>query len=146
MPGTPETGLYLAFDYGERRIGVAVGNRWNRQARPLTVVTHKASPPWKELQELVGEWQPQALVVGLPLHHDATEQEITRKARAFAAELETRCGIPAKTVDERWTSRDAASRLKAARHDEGIKRRLKKGDKDSVAAQLILRDYLGTLP
>lgn len=146
MPDTPDTGLYLAFDYGERRIGVAVGNRWSRQARPLCVLTHKALPPWSQLQELIAEWRPQALVVGLPLQHDGTEQAITGKARAFAAELEKHCGLAVATVDERWTSTDAASRLKAARHEGKIKRRLKKGDKDSMAAQLILQDYLGALP
>lgn len=137
-----ETGLYLAFDYGERRIGVAIGNRWSGEARPLATLTSPNGPDWLAIERLVAEWQPQGLVVGMPYERDGTNQAMTKRVRAFVLALEARTRLPVHTVDERWSSTAASSRLREARRSGEMSRRVRKGDDDAVAAQLILQDYL----
>jgi len=141
-----ETGLFLAFDYGERRIGVAIGNRWSAEARPLTTLTSATEPDWQAIERLVAEWQPQGLVVGMPYERDGSSQVMAERVRAFVETLEARTRLPVHTVDERWSSTAAASRLREARRSGEMGRRVRKGDDDAVAAQLILQDYLGAEP
>ena len=107
MPGTPEDSA-LAFDVGTRVIGVAIGNRLSGSARALTTL---APDDWARLDALVAEWRPDALVVGLPLTLDGAEQPMSRRARAFATQLEQRYQRPTHLVDERNTSREAARRI-----------------------------------
>jgi putative Holliday junction resolvase len=136
------SGCVLGFDYGARRIGVASGNRISQSARPLpALLSRKGEPDWSRIDTLLAEWQPDALVVGLPLTLDGGEQAITRGARAFADTLGQRSGLPVHLVDERHTSQEAARRF-AAQRASGSARRRDAENIDSVAAAVILESWL----
>jgi len=124
----PERGArtVLAFDFGLKRIGVAVGEPELGTAHPLAAVSR-----FGQIQSLVEEWQPAALVVGLPTSAQGEPHAMTREAERFARRLEKRFRLPVARVDERFTSVEAESRLRG----------LKKKAVDSVAAQLILEQY-----
>ena len=108
MPGTPET--ILAFDFGLRRIGVAVGQQITDSANPLTVVANGTrGPDWPHIARLINEWRPARLIVGMPLHADGGGSEIADSVREFVADLE-RFGIDVVTVDERYSSLEAQHR------------------------------------
>jgi len=132
-------GTVLAFDFGEKRIGTAVGETASGMAHPLTTI-HAADKQrrYAAITALINEWRPAQLVVGLPSHMDGTEHEISRLARKFAGELTRRFGLPVALVDERLTSAAAESSL----GESGIARHKRKAMVDSVAAQHILQDYL----
>lgn len=134
----------LAFDFGLRRIGIAVGNRLSGQARSLTTLHHHHNPDWNEISQLVNEWRPDALVVGLPLQEDGSEQPITRQARRFMAELAQRFNLPVHAVDERFSSAEAEERIRAERASGARKQRVNKGDADAMAAQVILETWLAS--
>lgn len=146
MPATPDgnpapaTGSLLAFDVGTRLIGVAIGNSLTTSARALAAV---ASGDWKRIDSLVGEWQPDRFVVGLPLTQDGGEQPMTRLAREFARALERRYARPVDLVDERHTSREAARRF-AARRANGTAKRKHAADIDAVAAEIILENWFAS--
>lgn len=132
------SGTILAFDFGEKRIGVAVGNLELGMAHPLaTVNEEKTVARFNRIADLVEEWQPALLVVGLPTHADGTEHELTKLSRRFARRLEGRFGIKTVFVDERYTSISAGEALREA----GVKSRKQKSALDQVAAQLILQSY-----
>jgi len=116
----------LAFDFGSKRIGVAVGEPELRTAHPLPAVSR-----FEEIQSLISEWQPAALVVGRPTSVQGVPHNMTKQAEDFARRLEKRFKLPVARVDERYTSVEAESRLRG----------LKKKAVDSVAAQLILEQY-----
>ena len=127
---------YLAFDYGHKRIGVAVGQDLTCSASALTTLkTRNNSPPWDEISALIQTWQPQAFVVGLPYHQDGSESAVTQAARRFGNQLQGRYQLPVYWIDERLTSSEA-ERILAER---GV--RSKKEDVDKVAAQLILQSW-----
>lgn len=129
----------LGFDFGTKRIGVAVGQTVTGTARPLAVLAAKQGvPAWESVRALLETWQPEALVVGIPLNMDGSEQPLTLAARAFAAALETKFNLPVYGMDERLTSVDARARI----FDEGGYKALKNASIDSVAAQLILQNWL----
>jgi putative Holliday junction resolvase len=131
----------LAFDFGARRIGVAVGTTRLRTARPLTTIdTERNDQRFAAIAALIAEWQPDRLVVGLPLHADGTPHEMTARARRFAHQLEGRTGLPVVQVDERHTTELARSALQA----DGRGGREHRALRDAVAAQLILQAYLDT--
>lgn len=138
MTGAPQ-GVFLAFDYGTRRIGVAIGDAVTRAARPLGAVAED----WQAIEGLLAEWHPRACVVGLPLGRDDEEQAITQRARAFARELQSRFAGPVHLCDERYSSRSALDDLRQARASGAMNRRVRKGDKDSAAARVILEQWLG---
>ena len=130
----------LGFDYGARRIGVAVGNRLSG-ARALDVVANGAQgPDWVRIGALLREWHPQLLLVGLPLTMDGVEQRNSQAARAFAAELTQRYGLPAQLVDERLSSREASQRF-AARRASGQAKRKHAAALDAVAAEIIIENW-----
>lgn len=136
------TGCVLGFDYGKRRIGVASGNRISQSASPLPILmVSDGEPDWARVDALLATWRPDALVVGLPLTLDGGEQSITRAARAFAAALEARSGLPVHLFDERHTSQEAAQRF-AARRAAGSARRRDAANIDSLAAAVILEGWL----
>lgn len=137
---TPRT--YLCFDYGQRRIGVAVGTTLTRTARPLPTVANLNRPDWPSIDKLVGEWRPAAMIVGLPLDEQGHDQAITGPARRFAARLQQRFGLPAHLADERYSSRAADDELRQARASGRKTRRLRKGDRDAEAARVILEQWL----
>ncbi|MDJ0861433.1 MAG: Holliday junction resolvase RuvX [Gammaproteobacteria bacterium] len=126
--------VLLAFDFGAKRIGVAVGQSVTASARPLrTVRVSGRRPDWAAITDLVRTWQPTCLVVGLPLNMDGTEQETTHYARRFGRQLEARYHLPVHWVDERLSSVEAQNRLRTqGRPDDEV---------DPVAAQLILETW-----
>ncbi|MEE8286190.1 MAG: Holliday junction resolvase RuvX [Gammaproteobacteria bacterium] len=125
----------LAFDYGEKNIGVAVGQTLTGTANPLeTIRVAGSSPDWDAISRMVKTWKPDALVVGLPLNMDGTEQKVTRRARRFSDQLSGRYRLPVHLVDERLTTREARDRL-AAEGRAG-------SDDHPVAAQIILESWL----
>jgi putative Holliday junction resolvase len=129
----------LGFDFGTRRIGVALGQELTRTARPLTTLqTPNRAIDWDGLTRLIEEWRADAFVVGLPLHMDGTEHELTQLARRFGNRLAGRYNRPVFFVDERLTSDEAGRRLA----EEGRGGRAHKGAIDAVAAQLILQSWL----
>lgn len=135
----PSSETVLAFDYGERYLGVAVGDTGVGVAHPLaTVEATGAERRFAAIAELVREWQPARLVVGLPLALDGAEQEITRQVRRFARRLEGRFGLPVVLQDERLSSTEAESRLRAI----GRGGRRGKALTHPVAAQVVLQAYL----
>ena len=139
----------LGFDYGKRRIGVAVGQELTGTASPLeTVRAKEGKPDWPAITRLIQDWQANALVVGLPLNMDDTEQEMTRAARRFANQLKGRYHLPVFMTDERLTS-VAAEYMLDENPIDGQKKRprsqrqAKKREAliDQVAAQLILTTF-----
>ena len=136
-----KTGTVLAFDFGEKRIGVAVGDTAVGIAHPLTTINAADKQRrFAAIAALVGEWQPSQMVVGLPAHLDGTEHELSRLSRKFARDLAARFGLPVEFVDERLTSVAAELSLAAA----GVAPRKRKSRVDQVAAQEILQDYFDT--
>jgi putative Holliday junction resolvase len=136
----------IGFDYGARRIGVALGNRISGSARALDVVGNGAGgPDWKRIETLIREWRPDAVLVGLPLTLDSGEQSNSHAARAFAAEMQTRHRLPAIMVDERLSSREAAHRF-AARRASGTAKRKDAAGLDAVAAEVIVEQWLREQP
>jgi putative Holliday junction resolvase len=132
-------GALLAFDFGTRRIGIAVGDWETRLAHPLEVIDAEDNDTrFGRIAALIAEWHPTELVVGLPLSMVGEEHELTRRARRFANQLSGRFGVPVALVDERLTSFDAGLRLR----DAGVKGRARKGLDDALAAQQILQDLL----
>jgi putative holliday junction resolvase len=135
-------GTLLAFDYGRRRIGVAVGNTLTRQARALvTLDAGESGPDWTRIAALIGEWQPARLVVGVPYNDAAPGDTIAAEAQRFARRLHGRFGLPVETVDERLSSAAAHERLKAERR-AGRRGQIARQDIDSAAAAVILQDWL----
>ncbi len=135
LPGMPE-GTVLAFDFGEKRIGVATGETLLGSAHPLTVIHAQSNDErFAAIGKLIDEWRPVQLVVGLPTHADGTPHEMTRLAQKFGERLHRRFALPVGFADERLTSYDAETRLReTGRNSKAAKPLL-----DAVAAQLILQ-------
>ena len=118
----------LAFDFGLKRIGVAVGNTLIRQAQPLHVIDEATNDgKFDAISQLIAEWQPQRVIVGLPLHPDGAEHEMSVRCRRFANQIHGRFGVETVLVDERYTSA-----VLTQRRDQRI---------DHEAAALILQQY-----
>ncbi len=127
----------IGFDYGTRWIGVAVGQTLTRQATPLHAIK---TNDWAAIEKLLGEWQPQLFIVGLPRNMRGEDQQITRRALRFARQLEGRFRIPARLVDERLTTREAY--LIAIENE----RKKSKTEIDCLAAALITESWLENHP
>jgi putative Holliday junction resolvase len=139
MPGMHET--ILAFDFGLRRIGVAVGQQVTGSANPLGVINNGDSgPDWNRITKLHEEWQPARLVVGMPSHADGSRAPIADDVDSFIKAL-GRFELPIETVDERFTSTEAAAILKFERA-MGRRKRIKKEHLDSTSAVLIAESWL----
>ena len=123
---------FLAFDFGTRRIGVATGNTLLRRASPLRTVAAENDARFAAIAQLIHDWQPDALVVGVPFHPDGAEHENTLRARRFARQLHGRFRLPVHEVDERYSTTEALS--------DGAK------DADAASAVIILEQYLRSLP
>lgn len=129
----------LGFDFGTRSIGVAIGQEITGSAQPLRALkANDGVPNWDEIQKLLTEWQPDLVIVGLPLNMDGTDQEITVRARKFGNRLHGRFGKPVEFKDERLTTTDARARL----FERGGYRALEKGSVDGVSAQLIVEAWM----
>ena len=125
------TRSFLAFDFGLKRTGVAAGNSLLRQATPLTTVAAVGDARFAPIGKLIAEWQPDALVVGIPVHPDGAPHDNTRRAQRFARQLHGRFGLPVHEVDERYSTTEAAA---------GGAR-----DLDAASAAVILDQYLRSL-
>jgi putative Holliday junction resolvase len=136
--------VVLAFDFGEKRIGAACGDTISRTAAPLQAVpAGRGGPRWEVIDSLMRDWQPAIVVVGLPYNVDDSESGMTSAARGFAAEVERRYAVRVALVDERYSSLEAASRLKEARESGLRKRRVARADVDAAAACVILERWFG---
>jgi putative Holliday junction resolvase len=134
-------GTIIAFDFGLRRIGVAVGQTVTGSATALDVVSFADRPDWQTISSILSEWKPAALVVGLPLAEDGGETDMSKGARRFGRQLEGRYAIPVFFEDERLTSFGAEQRFVDSRSRGGMRRK----DavlKDAIAAQIILENWL----
>ena len=123
---------FLGFDFGLKRVGVASGNSLTRAAQPLRTVAAEGEARFQLIARLIAEWQPQALVVGVPLHPDGAAHDNTRRAQRFARQLGGRFRLPVHEVDERYSTTEALA--------GGA------GDVDAASAAIILEQYLRTLP
>jgi putative Holliday junction resolvase len=130
VPNTQQ--MFLALDYGLKRTGVAVGNRMLRTATPQGTIAAEGDARFAKIAERLKEWQPDALVVGVPTHSDGGEHENTLRARKFARQLRGRFGLQVHEVDERYTTTEA--------HSLGAR------DADAAAAAIILEQFLRSLP
>lgn len=122
---------FLAFDFGLKRIGVAAGNSLTRQATPLRTIAAEGDARFAAIGALIAEWQPDALIVGVPVHPDGTPHDNTRRAQRFARQLHGRFRLPVHEVDERYSTTEAAA--------SGAR------DLDAASAAIILDQYLRTL-
>ena len=122
---------FLSFDFGTRRVGVATGNTLLKSAAPLKTLSVEGDARFAAIQTLIDEWQPDALVVGVPFHPDGAPHDNTRRAQRFARQLHGRFRLPVHEVDERYTTTEALAAGAA--------------DADAAAAALILDQYLRTL-
>ncbi len=127
----------LGFDYGLKRIGVAVGQELTGTASALlTVRANDGKPDWDAISKLIGQWQPDEVVVGLPLNMDGSFHELSYRAQRFGNQLRGRYNLPAHFMDERLSSLDAERELK------GKSRKVQAADIDKVAAKIILESWL----
>jgi putative Holliday junction resolvase len=137
MSATPR--LLLGFDYGTKQIGVAVGQAVTGQARELCVLkAQNGVPDWQKVEALIKEWQPDAIVVGLPLNMDGTKSEMSERAEKFARRLNGRFNLPVHTHDERLTTFEA----KGQRLAQGQRGGYRDNPVDALAAALLLEGWL----
>lgn len=134
VPAAASPQTLLGFDFGTRRIGVAIGQRITGTARALTTLTARdGQPDWAQVEQLIATWQPDALVVGLPLQLDGTRSEITAAAERFARRLHGRFRLPVHLQDERLSSYTAEQLTEGPRTRDNL---------DAAAARIILQDWL----
>ena len=149
----PVNSTFLGFDYSQNKIGIAVGQRLTGTARGLiTLKSHRKKVDWSAIEDLLQQWHPVALIVGLPLTMDGEEQETTESAKIFGNQLNQRYNLPIHFMDERLTSREASHILgydghtSPQRHSKAgkkVKKNKQQGhDIDRVAAELILQSWL----
>jgi putative Holliday junction resolvase len=132
-------GYILGFDFGTKRIGVAVGQTITRTATPLTTLAAtQGVPDWRLVKQLVDTWQPKALVVGIPLNMDGTEQKVTKLARTFANALKRETKLPVFGTDERLTTVAARADIFETQGYRG----LQQSQVDAHAAALLLTEWL----
>jgi putative holliday junction resolvase len=131
-PSGAAVSCFLAFDFGTRHVGVAVGNSLLRRAQPLRTLSQRGAQRFDAIGALVDEWRPAALVVGVPFHPDGAEHANTLAARRFGRQLQGRFHLPVAEVDERWSTTEALAGGAA--------------DVDAASAAVILDQYLRALP
>jgi putative holliday junction resolvase len=142
VPGEQcRSGTIIAFDFGEKRIGVAVGDLAVGIAHPLTTISGEDNRTrFAAIAALIDEWRPVRLVVGVPAHPDGAEHAVARLARRFAERLAGRFRLPVRLVDERLTSQAAESKLR----EQGARTSRRKAALDAAAAREILQSYFDT--
>lgn len=143
MPEPTAAQRLLAFDFGLRRIGVAVGQTITGSARELTTVQWLGDEPdWAGIEQLIDEWEPNLLLVGLPVNADGEDTEQCAAVREFAAALAEDYALPVQLIDEHLTSREAERTLAEQRRSGGRRRRVRKADVDALSAVLIAEQWL----
>lgn len=131
--------VYLGFDFGYKRIGVAVGQRLTATATPLpTLKATEGVPQWDKVEALIKQWRPKALIVGFPTCIDGSALYVTKPAKRFSKALHTRFQLPVFLVDERLSTVEARAQV----FDDGGYKKLKKTEIDSLAACVILEQWL----
>lgn len=141
MKSASEFNRFLAFDYGEKRIGVATGNSYMASTQALTILNcANDQPNWPEIEKLINEWQSEAFVVGLPLNMDNSEQLITQKAKKFGNRLHGRFGLPIFFHDERLSSAEVREYLFEIGGYKKVNQEI-----DAYAAELILKSFFETM-
>jgi len=129
----------MAFDFGLRQIGVAIGNCLLGTTQPLHILKAKeGAPDWRAVEDLVNEWRPDLLLVGDPLNMDGSASELCQRARKFSRRLHGRLGLPVEMIDERLSSFEA----KQNSREQGHRGNFKEQPIDSYAAELILQTWL----
>lgn len=145
MPDTstqPPAGVYLGFDFGQKRIGVATADLTFSLASPLTTVAnHHGTPDWNKIDTIVEQWRPVAMVVGKPLTLEGKKQEITSHAAGFQQRLKHRYNVPVYDIDESYSSMEAAEILKKNRQ-MGQRGTIEREDIDKAAACNLLQRWL----
>ena len=131
-PAATPHASFLSFDFGTRCVGVAAGNSLTRTAQPLGSIAATGAPRFDSIARYIADWQPDALVVGVPFHPDGAAHENTDRARRFARQLRGRFGLQVHEVDERYTTTEA--------HSMGV------ADVDAASAAIILEQHLRALP
>ena len=133
--------IFIAFDYGTRNIGVAVGQKITMSATALTpLLAKKTVPPWSEISDLIKTWQPQALIVGVPYKIDGGELTVTKLAEKFIDQLKDRYKLPVYAAEERLTTKTAREEI----FKHGGYKALQSISIDSEAAKIILEEWLGS--
>lgn len=134
--------IVIAFDFGLRRLGVASGNLRTRTATPLRTIAVNDAIPWPQIDELIEEWRPSDIVVGVP--ESSSDQDFVARVQKFVHELGIRYKLPVAAVDEFLTSSVARSALAEHRRRGAARRRTKKGDLDKLAACLIAEQWMSS--
>lgn len=133
----------MGFDFGTKRMGIAMGQRLTQQAKGIGCINAKEGKPnWEQLDALIKEWKPDAFVVGLPFNMDGSESDMSRRANKFSKRLHGRYGLPSYTIDERLTTFEAKQIAK----QQGHKGHYKSDPVDELAAQFILESWLAKFP
>lgn len=136
------TKIFIGFDFGTKRIGVAVGQDLTKTASAQNSLgANHGEPKWQEVDALISSWEPCDLVVGIPYKMDGSEQHTTHAARHFAKQLQQRYSLPVHQVDERLTTKEVRQQL----HEQGGYAKIANSDIDSFAAKLILEQWMNSL-
>ena len=137
--GKQKEGNVIGFDFGQKRIGVAVGNNISKTAQALiTIDSSSNNQKFEAIQKIIEEWQPISIVVGVPFNVDGSEHKVTNLSKKFAKQLEQKYSLPTHLIDERFTSIEANHEIK----DKKIDLKKKKLLIDQIAAKIILQSYL----
>lgn len=133
--------ILLGIDYGAKRIGVAVGNRYTQTATPLETVTNRQGRPnWEAMDQLIKAWQPQAFVVGMVYYQDQTPHPLGRQIQSFCDKLRHRYALPVYQVVEYASSVEAVANMTHA-YELGLRKRVRKEDIDPVSAALLIEQW-----
>ena len=132
-------GNIIGFDFGQKRIGVAIGNNISKSAQALiTIESTSSNQKFEVIQKIMDEWQPVSIVVGMPFNVDGSEHKVTNLCKKFAKQLEQKYALPIHLIDERYTSIEASYEIQ----DKKIDLKKKKLLIDQIAAKIILQSYL----
>ena len=132
--------LILAFDFGEKKIGIASGNLFTKTASPIATIEYDKKIPWNKIEKIISEWSPDKIIIGIP--EQKSKSKIVNKCYKFKKDIEIRFKLPVNTVDESFTSVEAKSILKNHRKIGIKKKRIKKQDIDSYSARLIAEQWM----
>ena len=139
----PEVMTVLGFDYGSKKIGIAVGQTITKTASGVeTLQNINNKPDWDKIKNIIADWQPQALLIGIPYNMDDTEQPLTIAAKKFSRQLENSFKLPIYLVDERLSTRESWHRLKEHSANQSYKKKREKIDQ--VSATLIIETWFST--
>jgi putative Holliday junction resolvase len=137
--------ICLAFDYGTKRIGIAVGNSRLQTTQPLCVVVNRnGTPDWKTIDAQISDWEPTVLIVGWPLDHSGKETALCDHVRGFSTRLKKRYQLPVELADERYSSMAAQDEIRTLRQRGQMTRQSTHGDVDKMAAAFLLETWFST--